>query len=145
MILKNRILTFAVALAATGAIASQVPMTGSVAFAKNKCKKGAGQEFRVVRGNNPRVALNRYNLPNNGSTTFTAFLFNSNSAPPSYQQETATFSLSGTGTGFSLSNTTGTSTTVNTTNATGSVTLTVVRNADPTQVVTVELFAPSNN
>ncbi len=141
MTLKSRILSFAVALAATGAIASQLPLSGETALAANKCTGVANKEYRVVQGasgNYRQLTANQYNLAN--GRTFSAYLFDGQGAN-TYQDENSTFTLSGgsyTFTGGGTT-TTGTQATI-APGGTGPATLTVTSLSDPRLQVTVTIL-----
>jgi len=142
MTLKSRILSFAVALAATGAIASQLPLSGETALAANKCKGVANKEYRVVQGPasggfRQRTA-NTYNLSN--GRTFAAFLFDANGAS-AFQSENSTFTLSGGSYTFTGGGTmtTGTEATI-APGGSGPATLTVTSISDPRLQVTVTIL-----
>ncbi len=48
MPIKNKLMRFVVALAAITGIASQLPLSGTIAFAKNRCFRGGSTEYIIT-------------------------------------------------------------------------------------------------
>lgn len=149
MPIKNKVLRFAVALAAITGIASQLPLSGAVAFAKNRCTQGGPGDYIITASfRSNRGVRDTYFVPRRSSgLTFYTFFTSpfSNRGRPTFTTESSRFTLSGSAFSFSpntlVTTATGASVRVFRLNrqGTGSATLTAQSLSNPNLVTTVEL------
>ena len=149
MPIENKLLRFAVALAAVSGIASQLPLSGTVAFAKHICSQGAPGDYIITASfRSNRGVRETYFVPrrSSGLRLYTFFTSSSsNRGRPRFTTESSIFTLSGSAFSFSPNTlvTTATGTTVRVfrlnRQGTGSATLTARSQSNPNLVSIVEL------
>jgi len=104
MPIKNKVLRFVVAFAAIVGIASQIPVSGTIAFAKNRCSQGGNTEYIITntfRSN--RGARDEFAVPRRRSGLVLYSFFNTSARSggrPRFTTESSTWTITGTGFSF---------------------------------------------
>lgn len=143
MAFTSRLMRFGIVFAVVGTIASQLPVSGVTALAKNKCKVKRNTEYKIVKGVSPGAKPDDKFKAVTGDT-FSTFLDRDDNVIGNYQSEPSNWTISGAGYSFlsppppGATVKTGTSQ-VQVTVGPGSGTMTAQSNTDPSYFVSVQL------
>ena len=143
MAFASRLVRFGIVFAVVGTIASQLPVSGVTALAKNKCKANRNTEYKIVNGTSPG------GKPSDSFTAATGNIFSTyfdrdDNVIGNYQPEVSNWTLSGAGYSFLSPPPPGGTVRsgtqqVQVTVGSGSGTLTAQSNTDPSYFVSVQL------